>query len=95
MGASKGMEAIQVNRGNAPQMKGNTMKRLTLARKALADSQIRQAKQWLHNRKEMHYDDSKEQCIQFAIECVERYEDHYSPSLDEMISIGEGNLEQR
>ena len=89
------MEAIQVNRGNAPQMKGNTMKRLTLARKALADSQIRQAKQWLHNRKEMHYDDSKEQCIQFAIECLERYEDHYSPSLEEMISIGEGNLEQR
>ena len=95
MGASKGMEAIQVNRGNAPQMKGKNMRKLTLARKALADSQVRQAKQWLHNRKEMQFNETREQCIQFAIECLERYEDHYSPSLDEMISIGEGNLEQR
>ena len=71
------------------------MRKLALARKALADSQIRQAKQWLHNRKEMQFTDSQEQCIQYAIECLERYEDHYSPSLEEMISIGEGNLEQR
>ena len=71
------------------------MRKLSLARKALADSQIRQAKQWLHNRKEMQYKESQEQCIQFAIECLDRYEEHYSPSLEEMISIGEGNLEQR
>tara|TARA_R100000353_G_scaffold69126_1_gene53507 strand:- start:367 stop:594 length:228 start_codon:yes stop_codon:yes gene_type:complete len=73
-------------------MKGKNMRKLTLARKALADSQIRQAKQWLHNRKEMQFDETKEQCIQYAIECLERYEDHYSPSLEEMISVGEGNL---
>tara|TARA_Y100001973_G_C5130052_1_gene297244 strand:+ start:192 stop:407 length:216 start_codon:yes stop_codon:yes gene_type:complete len=71
------------------------MKKLTLASKALADSQVRQAKQWLHNRKEMQFDETREQCIRYAIECLERYEDYYSPSLDEMISIGEGNLEQR
>jgi len=68
------------------------MRKLISARKALADSQIRQAKQWLHNRKEMQFEESKEQCIRYAIECLERYEDHYSPSLEEMISIGEGNL---
>tara|TARA_R100001086_G_scaffold226406_1_gene145048 strand:- start:131 stop:346 length:216 start_codon:yes stop_codon:yes gene_type:complete len=71
------------------------MKKLTLARKALADEQVRQAKQWLHNRKEMQFDETKEKCIQFAIECLDRYEEHYSPSLEEMISVGEGNLQQR
>ena len=71
------------------------MKKLTLARKGLADSQVKQAKQWLRNREKMQFDESKEQCIQFAIECLERYEDYYSPSLDQMISIGECNLEQR
>ena len=95
MGASKGMEAIQVNRGNAPQMKGNTMKRLTLARKALADSQIANAKSWLEKRESVAFEQNKEQCIRYAIECLERYEDYYSPSLDQMISIGECNLEQR
>jgi|TARA_B100000519_G_scaffold132355_1_gene114308 hypothetical protein len=76
-------------------MKGNTMKRLTLARKALADSQIKIAKQWLKNREKMQYKQNQEQCIQYAMECLDRYEEHYSPSLEEMISIGEGNLEQR
>ena len=68
------------------------MKKLTLARKGLADSQVQQAKQWLKNREKMQFDETREQCIQFAIECLERYEDHYSPSLEEMISVGEGNL---
>lgn len=71
------------------------MKKLTLARKALADDQIAYAKQWLEKRESVAFDESKEQCIRYALECLERYEREYSPSLEEMISIGEGNLEQR
>jgi len=68
------------------------MKKLTLARKALADDQIAYAKEWLQRRESVAFEKNKEQCIRYAIECLERYEDHYSPSLEEMISIGEGNL---
>lgn len=71
------------------------MRKLTLARKALGDSQIANAKSWLEKRESVEFEENKEQCIRYAIECLERYEDYYSPSLDEMISIGEGSLEQR
>lgn len=68
------------------------MRRLTLARKALADNQIANAKSWLQRREGVAFEENKEQCIRYAIECLERYEREYSPSLEEMISIGEGNL---
>ena len=71
------------------------MKKLTLAHKALGDSQIANAKSWLEKRESVAFEQNKEQCIRYAIECLERYEDYYSPSLEEMISKGEGNLEQR